>query len=87
MVSKQNTISFFFSKEEKKVAVKEVVGNTVKTVVKTAEKAENTEKDINAFYASLSSNERRAHEIAIKSLGTSYDVRATHGFRKWLGKK
>lgn len=45
------------------------------------------EKDIDAFYASLSPNERRAHEIARKSLGTSYDVRATHGFRNWLSKK
>jgi hypothetical protein len=44
-------------------------------------------EDIEAFYASLSSNERKAHEIAIKSLGTSYDVRRTHGFCKWLSKK
>jgi hypothetical protein len=45
------------------------------------------DEHIAAFYASLSPNERKAHEIAAKSLGTSYDVRRTHGFTRWLSKK
>jgi hypothetical protein len=45
------------------------------------------DEHIAAFYASLSPNERKAHEIAAKSLGTSYDVRRTHGFTRWFSKK
>ena len=39
--------------------------------------------DIAAFMASLTSNERIAHTIAVEKLGTSYDIRRTHGFVRW----
>lgn len=39
------------------------------------------------FYASLGPKERIAHTIAVDKLGTSYDVRRTHGFLKWLKTK
>jgi hypothetical protein len=38
---------------------------------------------VQAYYNSLKPNERRAHEIAIQKLGTSYDVIRTHGFLNW----
>ena len=37
-----------------------------------------------AFMASLTPNERVAHKIAVEKLGTSYDIRRTHGFVRWL---
>ena len=39
--------------------------------------------DIGAFMASLTPNERIAHTIAVEKLGTSYDIRRTHGFVRW----
>ena len=36
-----------------------------------------------AFMASLTPNERIAHKIAVEKLGTSYDIRRTHGFVRW----
>jgi hypothetical protein len=38
---------------------------------------------IQAFYDSLTPNERIAHEFAVEKLGTSYDVTRTRGFLKW----
>jgi catalase len=43
--------------------------------------------EVLAFYASLTPNERKAHTIAATDLGTSYDVRTTHGFRRWFLKR
>lgn len=42
------------------------------------------EKQIELFYKSLSPNEREAHDIAAKMLGSSYNVAKTHSFIKWL---
>ena len=59
--------------------------NVPKCVDKKADetqlKSENP--DIQAFYDSLSENEKIAHTIALDKLGTSYDVTRTHGFLKW----
>ncbi len=41
------------------------------------------DKQIRAFMASLTPNERIAHMLATELLGTSYDVRRTHGFVRW----
>lgn len=38
---------------------------------------------VQAFYDSLGEKERAAHIIAVEKLGTSYDVRRTHGFLAW----
>ena len=38
---------------------------------------------IAAFMVSLTPNERIAHKIAVEKLGTSYDIRRTHGFVRW----
>jgi hypothetical protein len=35
----------------------------------------------------MSPRERMVHDIATVSLGTSYSVRRTHGFIRWLRKK
>ena len=42
------------------------------------------DKQIQAFMASLTPNERIAHQLATELLGTSYDVRRTHGFVRWM---
>ena len=42
-----------------------------------------TDSEVQRFYNSLHKAEKIAHEIASLSLGTSYDVRRTHGFRAW----
>lgn len=39
---------------------------------------------VSEFYATLGPKERIAHTIAVDKLGTSYDVKRTHGFLKWL---
>lgn len=42
--------------------------------------------EVTAFYKSLTATEMRVHVLAKTSplgLGTSYDVRGTHGFLKW----
>jgi hypothetical protein len=43
-----------------------------------------TDPQIIGFMASLTPNERVAHKIAVEKLGTSYDIRRTHGFVRWL---
>ena len=90
------TLTSLFSKAVK--AAKTVAAKTETTVAETtvatavaaettvatavAEKAD-ADKDLAAFYASLTPNERKAHAIAVTDLGTSYNVRATHGFVRW----
>ena len=46
-----------------------------------------TNPDVQAFYNSLSTPQRIAHELAIEKLGTSYDVTRTHGFLRYLATK
>ena len=48
--------------------------------------SELTDPQIVGFMASLTPNERVAHKIAVEKLGTSYDIRRTHGFVRWLAK-
>lgn len=85
------TLTSLFAKSVKATTVATVATGTVATTV--AEKpdaAANTVKtdvadaDLRAFYASLSPRERIAHAIAVTDLGSSYDVRKTHGFTRWL---
>ena len=98
----QNTLTFFYGKKPtipKQEAVAVAVATTeTESATATASAATATgsaataftppvDEHIAAFYASLSPNERKAHEIAAKSLGTSYDVRRTHGFTRWFSKK
>ena len=53
--------------------------------MQTEKKAEAaTDPQIVAFMASLTPSERIAHKIAVEKLGTSYDIRRTHGFVRWL---
>jgi putative exporter of polyketide antibiotics len=81
------TLTSLFSKAVKAPSAETVPSNTVavKTVATTAATATTatTVADIEAFYASLTPNERKAHAIAVTDLGTSYNVRATHGFIRW----
>lgn len=36
------------------------------------------------YVASLSPELKKLHQIAVEALGSSYFVKSTHGFRKWL---
>ena len=36
------------------------------------------------YLASLDSDGRKLHDMAVEKLGSSYFVEKTHGFRKWL---
>jgi HPt (histidine-containing phosphotransfer) domain-containing protein len=38
---------------------------------------------VEAFYKQLSPSERTAHTLAVELLGSSYDVRSTHGYIRW----
>jgi len=79
-----NTLTSLFSKGVK--AATATVA-TVATVATATVAAPLVDADIVAFYASLTPNERLAHTIATTALGTSYNVRDTHGFRRWCTRK
>lgn len=38
---------------------------------------------VQAFYKQLSPSECTAHTLAVELLGSSYDVRSTHGYIRW----
>ena len=71
------------------VAVPVVAGVTVVAGVAavSATTLKSTNPDVQAFYNSLSTPQRIAHELAIEKLGTSYDVTRTHGFLRYLATK
>lgn len=48
------------------------------------ESQEPHDTQLKAFMASLTPNERIAHALATELLGTSYDIRRTHGFVRWM---
>ena len=48
------------------------------------ESQEPHDTQLKAFMASLTPNERIAHSLATELLGTSYDIRRTHGFVRWM---
>ena len=88
------TLTSLFSKAVKAPTATKTVATTEKTVATTVPETTTTpplnadaeadaDKDLAAFYASLTPNERKAHAIAVTDLGTSYNVRATHGFIRW----
>jgi hypothetical protein len=82
------TLTSLFSKAVKAPTAAKTVAATEKTVATTVPETtttvpQNADKDLAAFYASLTPNERKAHAIAVIDLGTSYNVRATHGFVRW----
>lgn len=62
-----------------------IAGIAVAAVSTTTLKS--TNPDVQAFYNSLSTPQRIAHELAIEKLGTSYDVTRTHGFLRYLATK
>jgi len=71
LAKNQTTLTSLLRKE---VKVEDAV--TTNTVVMNPE-----DTDIAEFYASLSPQERIAHEIAKTALGMSYRVRETRGFK------
>ena len=83
-----NTLTSFFSKgvkgttATKTMTKTETTETTVAATVET--KTVELSDDLRAFYAALSPQERIAHSIAVTDLGSSYDVRKTHGFTRWL---
>jgi len=44
-------------------------------------------KDFDEFYATLTSDEKELHELAIEMLGSSYFIQWTHMYRDWLKAK
>jgi hypothetical protein len=81
-----NTLTSFFSKGVKgTTTVPSATTETATTTPSgTTETTVELNADLRAFYASLSPPERIAHAIAVTDLGSSYDVRKTHGFTRWL---
>ena len=74
---RQKTILSLFQSAAAVVATASVVATPPAAILRSSD------PDVQAFYDSLTSSERIAHEIAIDKLGTSYDVTRTHGFTKW----
>jgi len=84
------TLTSLFSKAVKAPAATKTVAAVPETTTTSPLNADakadadaDADKDLAAFYASLTPNERKAHAIAVTDLGTSYNVRATHGFVRW----
>lgn len=80
------TLTSLFAKSVKATATAAAKPNAAANTAKTDVVDVSFEKDadLRAFYASLSPQERIAHSIAVTDLGSSYDVRKTHGFTRWL---
>lgn len=76
---KQTDIQALFSKA--KTPRKTV---TVETTNKLANILTSSDAEVQQFYDQLTPQEQIAHTVAIDKLGTSYNVRRTHGFNKWL---
>lgn len=76
---KQTDIQVLFSKA--KTPQKTV---TVEKSNKLANTLTSSDPEVQQFYDQLTSQEQIAHIVAIDKLGTSYNVRRTHGFNKWL---
>jgi len=74
----QGNIMMMFSKPK-------VAANPIGEIeAKKASVLTTTDPTVRLFYNTLTPYERIAHEIAVEKLGTSYDVRRTHGFLRWL---
>jgi hypothetical protein len=43
--------------------------------------------DVNEYLQSLDERHKRLHEIAVKTLASSYFVERTHGFTNWKKKR
>ena len=76
----QGNIQLMFSKP----VAKKAVASSTEIIVAPA--LASTNPEVEAFYKTLTPNERIAHEIAVEKLGTSYDVTRTHGFLRWSKK-
>ena len=76
---KQTDIQALFSKA--KTPQKTV---TSEKISKPANILTSSDPEVQQFYHQLTPQEQIAHTVAIEKLGTSYNVRRTHGFNKWL---
>lgn len=76
---KQTDIQALFSKVK---APQKTV--TVEMISKPTSLLTSSDPDVQKFYDQLTPQEQIAHTVAIDKLGTSYNVRRTHGFNKWL---
>ena len=55
--------------------------------IKSTKEEKTTKSLTEEFYDSLTPNEKIAHDLGKKMLGTSYDIMRTHGFVAWLKTK
>ena len=55
--------------------------------IKSTKEEKITKSLTEEFYDSLTPNEKIAHDLGKKMLGTSYDIMRTHGFVAWLKTK
>jgi hypothetical protein len=76
---KQTDIQALFSKV--KTPQKTV---TSEKISKPTNILRSSDAEVQQFYDQLTPQEQIAHTVAIEKLGTSYNVRRTHGFNKWL---
>lgn len=77
----QRTLQSMFATAPKKAATATKESVNSKQEITTSLKSD--DPSVQAYYDSLKPTQRRAHEIAIEKLGTSYDVVRTHGFLNW----
>jgi len=78
---KQTNIQALFSKAKEPQKTVTTISNTPMT---PANLLTSNDPEVQRFYNQLTLQERITHTVAIDKLGTSYNVRRTHGFNKWL---
>ena len=76
---KQTDIQSLFSKAKtpQKTVISEKINKPTNILT-------SSDSEVQQFYDQLTPQEQIAHTVAIDKLGTSYNVRRTHGFNKWL---
>ena len=76
----QSSIQAFFHKP---AAAPAPISPLSEIQVPQSQQPSTPDKTILAFMESLTPSEHVAHGIAVKKLGTSYDITRTHGFVRW----
>lgn len=79
-------ITSFFTPISKPSTTLSILPATISTKKEEVKPAIITSEAMDTFYATLTPNQRLAHSIAAKALGTSYDVQRTHDYNTYLKK-
>jgi hypothetical protein len=75
-------ITSFFAPVSKPSTTLSILPSAVSAKKEEVKPAIITSDAMDTFYASLTPNQRLAHSIAAKALGTSYDVQRTHDYQR-----